>query len=53
MTQDMVLAKTFPLTIAFFDYGGLAKEIRYAYSVKDSHGNEFAINTGTNARLLG
>jgi hypothetical protein len=47
-------SKDVSFTIAFFDpTGSLAKEIRYAYSVKDSNGNEFIINTGNNAQLLG
>lgn len=46
--------KDVPFTIAFFEpSGALAKEIRYAYSVKDSTGDEFIINTGNNAGLLG
>ncbi len=41
-------------TTAFFDPSGvLAKEIRYAYSVKDSKGNEFIVNTGGGGSLLG
>jgi hypothetical protein len=43
-----------PFTMAFFDpTGALAKEIRYAYSVKDSKGNEFIVNTGGGGKLLG
>ncbi len=46
-------SKDVSFTIAFFDpSGSLAKDIRYAYSIKDSGGNEFAVNTG-NANLLG
>lgn len=47
-------SKDVSFTITFFDSSGsLAKEIRYAYSVKDSKGDEFVINTGNNAKLLG
>jgi hypothetical protein len=47
-------SKDIPFTIAFFDsFGELAKEIRYAFSIKDSKGNEFIINTGSNPNLLG
>lgn len=46
--------KDVQFTIAFFEpSGALAKEIRYAYSVKDSTGDEFIINTGNNANVLG
>jgi hypothetical protein len=41
-------------TLAFFDpSGNLAKDIRYAYSVKDSSGKEFVVNAGGNPDLLG
>ncbi len=47
-------SKDISFTIAFFDSSGtLAKEIRYAYSVKDSKGNEFIVNTGGSGNLLG
>jgi hypothetical protein len=47
-------SKDVPFTIAFFDSSGiLAKEIRYAYSVKDSKGDEFIVNTGSGGSLLG
>jgi len=47
-------SKDVPFTIAFFDSSGIvAKEIRYAYSVKDPKGNEFGVNTGDNSNLLG
>jgi hypothetical protein len=47
-------SKDVPFTIAFFDSSGeLAKEVRYAFSVKDSKGDEFIINTGNNAKILG
>jgi hypothetical protein len=46
-------SKDVSFTIAFFDpSGNLAKDIRYAYGIKDSAGNEFAVNTG-NANPLG
>ncbi|MEM3008371.1 MAG: peptidase [Candidatus Nitrosotenuis sp.] len=46
--------KDVQFTIAFFEpSGALAKEIRYAYSVKDSTGDEFIINTGNSAGILG
>jgi hypothetical protein len=46
--------KDVSFTYAFFDQSGaLAKEIRYAYSVKDSGGEEFVINTGGGKSLLG
>lgn len=41
-------------TLVFFDSSGaLAKDIRYAYSVKDASGNEFTVNTGRNPDLIG
>ncbi|MGQ0771340.1 MAG: peptidase [Nitrososphaerota archaeon] len=47
-------SKDVSFTIAFFESSGaLAKEIRYAYSVKDSKGDEFIVNAGNNANLLG
>ncbi|HWP78730.1 MAG TPA: peptidase [Candidatus Nitrosotenuis sp.] len=47
-------SKDVQFTIAFFEpAGSLAKEIRYAYSVKDSTGDEFIVNTGNNANLIG
>ncbi|MGI0003831.1 MAG: peptidase [Candidatus Nitrosotenuis sp.] len=47
-------SKDISFTTAFFDSSGiLAKEIRYAYSVKDSKGNEFIVNTGGGGKLLG
>jgi hypothetical protein len=47
-------SKDVSFTAAFFDSSGiLAKDIRYAYSVKDSSGNEFIVNTGANTNLLG
>lgn len=47
-------SKDAQFTIAFFEpSGSLAKEIRYAYSIKDSTGDEFIVNTGSNANLIG
>jgi hypothetical protein len=47
-------SKDVSFTVAFFESSGtLAKEIRYAYSIKDSKGDEFIVNTGSNANLLG
>jgi hypothetical protein len=47
-------SKDVSFTIAFFDSSGrLAKEIRYAYSIKDSSGSDIIINTGNNPNLLG
>jgi len=47
-------SKDVSFTFAFFDpSGGLAKDIRYAYSIKDSSGNEFVVNAGGNPDLLG
>jgi len=47
-------SKDVSFTFAFFDpSGNLAKNIRYAYSVKDSSGKEFVVNTGGNPDLLG
>jgi hypothetical protein len=44
--------KNVSFTIAFFDSSGaLAKDIRYALSVKDSKGDEFYVNTGTSGVL--
>lgn len=46
-------SKDVAFTLAFFDSSGVvAKDIRYAFSVKDSKGNEFIVNTG-NANPLG
>lgn len=45
-------SKNVSFTIAFFDSSGaLAKDIRYALSVKDSKGAEFYVNTGTGGVL--
>jgi hypothetical protein len=47
-------SKDVSFTFAFFDpSGNLAKDVRYAYSVKDSSGKEFVVNTGGNPNLLG
>ncbi|MBM2851816.1 MAG: hypothetical protein HW420_363 [Candidatus Nitrosotenuis sp.] len=47
-------SKDVSFTLAFFDpSGNLAKNIRYAYSVKDSSGKEFVVNAGGNPDLLG
>jgi hypothetical protein len=47
-------SKDISFTFAFFDPSeNLAKDIRYAYSVKDSSGKEFVVNTGGNPNLLG
>ena len=47
-------SKDVQFTITFFESSGsLAKDIRYAYSIKDSKGDEFIVNTGGNANLLG
>ncbi len=47
-------SKDVSFTIAFFDSAGnLAKDIRYAYAVKDSKGDEFIVNTGGNTNRLG
>lgn len=47
-------SKDVSFTLAFFDpSGNLAKDIRYAYSVKDSSGKEFIVNAGGNPDLLG
>jgi hypothetical protein len=47
-------SKDVSFTIAFFESSGsLAKDIRYAYSVKDSKGDEFIVNTGGSTNLLG
>jgi hypothetical protein len=49
-----VANKDVKFTIAFFEpSGSLAKEIRYAYSIKDSTGDEFIINTGNSINVLG
>jgi len=45
-------SKDVSFSIAFFDSSGsLAKDIRYALSVKDSKGNEFYVNTGSGSIL--
>lgn len=47
-------SKDVVFTVAFFDSSGaLAKDLRYAYSVKDSKGNEFIVNTGSDTNRLG
>ncbi|MGQ0606049.1 MAG: peptidase [Candidatus Nitrosotenuis sp.] len=47
-------SKDVSFTIAFFDSSGiLAKDLRYAYSVQDSTGKEFIVNTGSNGDVLG
>jgi hypothetical protein len=47
-------SKDVAFTLAFFDSSGnLAKDIRYAYSVKDSKGDEFIVNTGSNSNFIG
>lgn len=47
-------SKDVQFTIAFFEpSGALAKDIRYAYSVKNPAGDEFIINTGGSASILG
>lgn len=47
-------SKDVSFTLAFFDSSGaLAKDIRYAYSVLDSTGKEFAVNTGRGGDVLG
>lgn len=47
-------SKDVAFTMAFFDSSGmLAKDVRYAYSVKDESGNEFTVNTGNNQNLIG
>ena len=47
-------SKDVSFTMVFFDpSGSLAKNIRYAYSVKDSSGQEFLVNTGSNSNLVG
>ena len=47
-------SKDVAFTLAFFDSSGaLAKDIRYAYSIQDSKGKEFAVNTGRNGDLIG
>jgi hypothetical protein len=47
-------SKDISLTFAFFDPSeNLAKDIRYAYSVKDSSGKDFVVNAGGNPNLLG
>lgn len=44
--------KDVSFTIAFFDLSGaLAKDIRYAFSVQDSGGKEFYVNTGSSGTL--
>ncbi len=41
-------SKDVSFTTAFFDSSGvLAKDLRYAYSIKNSEGEEFIVNTGT------
>jgi hypothetical protein len=45
-------SKDVAFTLTFFDSSGVAKDIRYAFSVKDSKGNEFIVNTG-NTNPLG
>ncbi|CAE6487443.1 peptidase [Candidatus Nitrosotenuis uzonensis] len=46
--------KDVAFTLAFFDSGGeIAKDIRYAFSVMDSSGDEFIQNIGNNPQLLG
>jgi hypothetical protein len=45
-------SKDVSFTITFFDSSGaLAKDIRYAFSVQDSKGKEFYVNTGTGGVL--
>jgi len=45
-------SKDVSFTTAFFDSSGaLTKDIRYAYSIKDSKGNEFIVNTGSGSLL--
>jgi hypothetical protein len=45
-------SKDVPFTIAFYDSSGaLAKDLRYAYSVKNPKGEEFIVNTGTGSSL--
>jgi len=45
-------SKDVSFSIAFFDSSGaLAKDIRYALSVKDSKGTEFYVNTGSGSIL--
>jgi hypothetical protein len=45
-------SKNVSFTMAFFDSSGaLAKDIRYALSVKDSKGSEFYVNTGSGGVL--
>lgn len=45
-------SKDVSFTIAFFDSSGaLAKDIRYAFSVQDSGGKEFYVNTGNSGTL--
>lgn len=47
-------SKDVSFTTAFFDSSGvLAKDIRYAYSVKNSKGDEFTVNTGTGNGMFG
>jgi hypothetical protein len=47
-------SKDVSFTIAFFDSSGiLAKDIRYAYSIKNSKGEEFTVNTGTGSSMFG
>ncbi|MBI5377084.1 MAG: peptidase [Thaumarchaeota archaeon] len=47
-------SKDISFTFAFFDpSGNLAKDVRYAYSVKNSSGKEFVVNAGGNPDLLG
>lgn len=45
-------SKNVSFTMAFFDSSGaLAKDIRYALSIKDSKGSEFYVNTGSGGVL--
>lgn len=52
ISYDSDLSRDVQLTVAFFDQSGeLAKDVRYAYSVQDSSGKEFIINTGAQSPL--
>lgn len=47
-------SKDISFTIAFYDStGALAKDVRYAYSIQDSQGKEFAVNTGRGGDIIG
>ena len=47
-------SKGIVFTIGFFDSSAnLAKDIRYAYGIQDSNGDEFVVNVGNNPNFLG